>query len=489
MSMTRRARGFRRASLAILTVCALATIGAAPLSRPTSVETATARELSVVRRDPLRLRAFLREMPKGGDLHNHLSGAIYAESYLRWAAEDRLCVSTTTMSIVVCNGTPGEMSAGDVFQNAAIYNQIIDAMSMRHWNAALNGHDHFFATFGKFSPVSTRTGEMLAEVTARAAAEHVSYLELMLTPDGTPARLGRSIGWDPGLVSLRERLLMAGLRETVIPQVRQRLDSAESRQRELLHCGSAAADPGCAVIVRYIAQVGRSAPREVVFAQMLAWFELAGAEPRIVSLNLVQPEDDSTAIRDFTLHMTMLDFLQRRYPRVPITLHAGELADGLVPPEALRFHVRQSVELGHATRIGHGASIMNEDRPFALLRELAARNVLVEVALSSNEQILGGNGKQHPLEMLLKYRVPVAIVTDDMGVSRSSHTNELAKAVEDHGVDYSTLKRMVRNSIDFAFVEAPTKARLKTDLENALAVFERQHAAATTLKNNGRTRM
>ena len=37
---------------------------------------------------------------------------------------------------------------------------------------------------------------------------------------------------------------MAGLRETVIPQVRQRLDSAESRQRELLHCGSAAADPG-----------------------------------------------------------------------------------------------------------------------------------------------------------------------------------------------------------------------------------------------------
>ena len=330
---------------------------------------------------------------------------------------------------------------------------------------------------------------MLAEVTARAAAEHVSYLELMLTPDGTPARLGRSIGWDPGLASLRERLLTAGLRETVIPQVRQRLDSAESRQRELLHCGSAAADPGCAVIVRYIAQVGRSAPREVVFAQMLAWFELAGAEPRIVSLNLVQPEDDPTAIRDFTLHMTMLDFLQRRYPRVPITLHAGELADGLVPPEALRFHVRQSVELGHATRIGHGASIMNEDRPFALLRELAARRVLVEVALSSNEQILGGKGKQHPLEMLLKYRVPVAIVTDDMGVSRSSHTNELAKAVEDHGVDYSTLKRMVRDSIDFAFVEAPTKARLKTDLENALAVFERQHTAATTLKDNGRTRM
>jgi adenosine deaminase len=479
----------RRASLAILTICAFATIGAAPLTRPTSVETATARKFSVIRRDPLQLRAFLREMPKGGDLHNHLSGAIYAESYLRWAADDQLCVSTTTMSIVGCTGTPGEMLASDVLQNAAIYNQTIDAMSMRHWNTALNGHDHFFATFGKFGPVSSKTGEMLAEVTARAAAEHVSYLELMLTPDGTPARLGRSIGWDPGLATLRERLLTAGLRETVITQVRQRLDSAESRQRELLHCGSAAADPGCGVIVRYIAQAHRSAPREVVFAEMLAWFELAEAEPRIVSLNLVQPEDDPNAVRDFTLQMTMLDFLRRHYPRVPITLHAGELAEGLVPPEALRFHVRQSIEVGHATRIGHGTSIMNEDRPFELLRELVARDVLVEVALSSNEQILGGKGKQHPLAWLLKYRVPVAIVTDDMGVSRSSHTNEFAKAVEDHGLDYGVLKRMVRNSIDFAFVEAPTKAKLKADLEAALAMFERRQAAPTMLKRTGGTGM
>jgi adenosine deaminase len=253
----------------------------------------------------------------------------------------------------------------------------------------------------------------------------------------------------------------------------------------LLQCGSAAADPGCAVIVRYIAQVSRSAPREVVFAQMLAWFELAGAESRIVSLNLVQPEDDPDAVRDFTLQMTMLDFLQRQYPRVPITLHAGELGEGLVPPEALRFHVRQSIELGHARRIGHGTSIMDEDRPFELLRELAARKVLVEVALSSNEQILGGKGKQHPLAWLLKYGVPIAIVTDDMGVSRTSHTNEFAKAVEDHGLDYVVLKRMVRNSIDFAFVEAPTKAKLKADLEAALAMFERRHAAPAMVKRTG----
>jgi adenosine deaminase len=466
---------------AIVALAALAVIAAAPsqASRAGTPETLTARRFSALRDNPLELRAFLREMPKGGDLHAHLSGSIYAESYLRWAAEDQLCLSTPALSIVACDGTPGLMPAAEVLQNAAVYNQAIDAMSMRNWNRALNGHDHFFATFGKFGPASSKTGEMLAEVTARAASEHVSYLELMITPDATPAALGRSTGWDPDLARLRERLLAAGLRDTVASQVRRRLDAAETRRRQLLNCDRPEADSGCAVTVRYIAQVGRTAAREAVFAQMLAWFELAGVEPRVVSLNLVQPEDHPTAVRDFTLHMTMLDFLHRLYPRVPIALHAGELTDGLVPPEVLRFHVRQSVETGHASRVGHGTSIMSEDRPFALLRELSAKNVLVEVALSSSEQVLGGTGKKHPLALLLRHRVPVALVTDDLGVSRSSHTHEFAKAVEGHGLDYPTVKRMIRNSIEYAFADAPTKARLKMDLEVALRAFERQQAAGS----------
>ena len=81
----------------------------------------------------------------------------------------------------------------------------------------------------------------------------------------------------------------------------------------------------------------------------------------------------------------------RMYPRVPIALHAGELADGLVPPEALRFHIRDSVEMGMPRGSGT-ARVMNEDDALGLLREMAAKKVLVEVALSSNEQILGVEG-------------------------------------------------------------------------------------------------
>jgi hypothetical protein len=413
-------------------------------------------------------------MPKGGDLHNHLSGAIYAESYLRWAAEDNQCLATATMTIVAatCDAATGVPPVAAVLRNAPLFNQAIDAMSMRHWNRALNGHDHFFATFGKFGPPSDRTGDMLAEVSARAAVERVSYLELMLTPDGgMAARRGRETGWDPDFARMRDRLL-AGRFHEVVAEARRRFDVAEARQRDLLRCGADQPDAGCRVTIRYISQVGRAGVPEQVFAQMLAGFEIATEDPRVVGLNLVQPEDDPTAVRDFSLQMRMLDFLHRHYPNVRIALHAGELVEGLVPPEALRFHIRESVQTGHARRIGHGGGVMYEDDALGLLREMASRRVLVEVALSSNDLILGIRGKRHPLSMYLKYGVPVALVTDDAGVARSSLTLEFRKAVEEQGIDYRTLKRMVHNSLEHAFADDRTKTRLSSDLEKAFTAFE-----------------
>jgi hypothetical protein len=295
----------------------------------------------------------------------------------------------------------------------------------------------------------------------------------MLTTDGgVGAARGMTAGWDPDLAKLRDTLLAAGFRDAVVGASRARLDQAEARQRELLKCGPSQATPACRVTVRYIYQVARASVPQSVFAQMLAGFEIAAADSRVVSLNLVQPEDDPAAVRDFSLQMSMLDYLHAQYPAVKITLHAGELVDGLVPPETLRFHVRESVRMGHASRIGHGAGVMYEDDPLALLRELASKNVLIEIALSSNDLILGIRGARHPLNTYLKYGVPVALVTDDAGVSRSTLTLEFRKAVEEQGADYRTLKRMARNSIDYGFADPATKGRLRTDLDAAFRAFE-----------------
>ena len=43
----------------------------------------TAQTLEQIRAEPLALRDFLKRMPKGADLHSHLSGAVYAETHIR----------------------------------------------------------------------------------------------------------------------------------------------------------------------------------------------------------------------------------------------------------------------------------------------------------------------------------------------------------------------------------------------------------------------
>jgi adenosine deaminase len=189
---------------------------------------------------------------------------------------------------------------------------------------------------------------------------------------------------------------------------------------------------------------------------------------------------------------------------VHITLHAGELAPGLVPPDGLRFHIREAVEVGHAERIGHGVDLMYEKEPVGLLKEMRERHVAVEINLTSNEVILGVKGDQHPLPVYRRYGVPVAFSTDDEGVSRSQLTEEFERAVLTYNLTYADVKEMVRNSIEYSFapgasywkdrkygtiaavcasgkktaacsayLERNEKARLGADLEERFAAFER----------------
>jgi adenosine deaminase len=172
----------------------------------------------------------------------------------------------------------------------------------------------------------------------------------------------------------------------------------------------------------------------------------------VVGVNMVQPEDWLVPMRDYTLHMKMVSYLREVYPNVHVSLHAGEIVPGLVPPDGLRFHIREAVELARAERIGHGVDAMFEEDSQHLLATMARRNVMVEICLTSNDLILGVKGKDHPLRMYLKAGVPVALATDDEGVSRSEITREYMKAVEEQGIDYPTLKAMARTSLEHSFL-------------------------------------
>jgi adenosine deaminase len=320
-------------------------------------ERRTAAAFESLRKSPPQQFAFLMQMPKGADLHNHLSGAIYAESFIQWAAEKGLCVNTTTLVLTQtpCKpNTDGFATMTTALTDGVLYRRIIDAWSMRNWQySGQNGHDQFFDTFAKFGPATyNQTGRMLAEETARAARGQVLYLELMLTPDnGVSSQLGQTVGWNGNLQSTLDKLKAAGIAKAVTQGI-ESLRQAEQQKDELLKCGTPQADPGCSVTVRYVFQVGRGSALGPVYAQMVAGFMLASdPQSKVVALNLVQAEDGLSSMQNFTTQMQMLDFLHNLYPAAHITLHAGELAPGLVPPDGLSFHIRSSVLTGHAERI------------------------------------------------------------------------------------------------------------------------------------------
>ena len=459
----------------------------------------------------LALQAFLEKMPKGADLHMHLSGAVYAETFLAEAVKQGLCIDPAALKFTQpanAGCANGDLPASAVLQGPAIvdkakgitgqqlYDALVDSFSMRGFvpTPGVTGHDQFFATFNRFGGLKDYGGEWLDQVAARAAAQNEQYLEIMQTPPfSNTATLGYKMGWPKGaeesisstqLASLRDQLLQAGLRDEIATD-RKSLADAEAARRKIESCDiydqyndadhqrsdespshgqiteMEQVTAGCSVKIRFIYQVLRAFPPQQVFAQTLLGFEVASADPDVVGINFVQPEDDRRAMADYHLQMQMLDYLHSVYPNVKISLHAGELAPGMVPPEGLKFHIREAIELGHASRIGHGVDVLYEqnhsDVPVEmhekpLLKEMADKHIMVEINLTSNDVILGIKGHDHPLTAYREAHVPVALSTDDEGVSRINLTHEYVRAAMEYGLGYLDLKEMARTSIEHSFL-------------------------------------
>jgi len=439
-----------------------------------AAEARAARDFEVyAHQGPDALYGFMRSFPKGADLHVHLDGAVYAETLIRDAAEDGLCVDLTALSLAKppCKAKQfpaKELSQSITAENQALYDRLIDSLSVRSFVpfSGWSGHDQFFSTFGKFRVLSgARTGEWVDEVARRAAGQNEQYLELMHTPAfGHAAQIAHAIGWSPelargdsgALARFRQTLLDKGLRDEVETD-RDEVRQAELKRKQLERCGTPQEVAACGVRVRYLYQVLRGFPPQQVFAQALLGFETVDAsmnahEDTWVGINFVMPEDGLISMRDYTLQMQMLDYLHSIFPKVHISLHAGELALGLVPPEGLRFHIRQAVELGHAERIGHGADVMQEDDARGLLKELVENHIMVEINLTSNQEILGVEGDQHPFPIYRQVHVPVALSTDDEGVSRIDLTHEYVRAAIDYGLSYKDLKQLARTGMEHDFL-------------------------------------
>ena len=443
----------RYAVLGVALVCLLVVV-------PTAWAESAAQRLESIKEQPLQLRQFLQRMPKGGDLHNHLSGAVYAESYLRWAAEDGKCIDPSgVITLPPCEPEGEGQALREIFAgmtpNGGI-ESLVDALSVRNYQRRqVSGHDQFFATFERFTAATFgRRGDMVAEVSSRAASQNILYLELMQSLGMFEVAAYAQTNGDLE-ASYGARIDHAAV-DAIVADVVLQMDQIDARRRALQGCDglSPHRGEGCEVTVRYLSQVIRTLSPIQVYAQTLLAFKLVAADDRVVGLNFVAPEDHAVALRDYEQHMGFIAEIGSYFPaqQSGITLHAGELTLGLVPPEHLGWHIGAAIQIAGAKRIGHGIDIAYAPDMDALLRNMAAKQILVEINLTSNEVILEVADADHPLPVYLRHGVPVALSTDDEGVSRIDLTHEYQRAVTTYGLDYEVLRGMSRNALQHSFL-------------------------------------
>ncbi len=436
----------------------------------------TAAQFDALRDDRVALRTFLRRMPKGADLHVHLSGAVYAERVIEWAVLDGLCVRLSDLALIAPPCAQGALPASDTQKNQGLYDRLVNALSMRFYTpsaAVPSGHDQFFATFARITVAPHRAFEMVVDQLVQHQIDGEQYVELMMTflPARERERLAKTIEGQTDFAAMLETLSRNGL-DQVVENMRRQVAELTTRVDAALACNGEQTKAGCGVSYRFIAQVARNHPIEEVFVQTAAAAALVRAEPQVVALNLVQPEDYQIARRDYRTHMKIIEFLAKD---VPVALHAGELWLGLVPPEDLTFHITDAVAAG-ARRIGHGTALAFEHDVGGLMLAMRRQSVAVEICLTSSDLVLGVRGRDHPLPAYLAAGVPVVLTTDDPGVSRIDLTHEYVRAAREHQLGYRTLKEIARNGLVYSFLGPEEKRKELTRFDQASAEFEQSVA-------------
>ena len=457
-------------------------------------EAATARHLaSLVSGEPktAELTLFFSQMPKGGDLHHHYSGSIYAEQYVDWIDKQGFCVHKASYRIETNKDTVARerskapldrtcLSSGEILADDYTYRELLQRWSAKdfdnHGAIQPPPDRQFFQTFGYFGAVSNGNfNEGLLELKKRAIQENVGYIETMfklapMTPNADfDAKIGQAGENDAALFDAmrawsaaleQDAAFNQGLSDyvTKIGQAHANVDDER-------------------FTMRYQAYVVRLLAPSQVFSSMLAAFKASSSSPLIVGVNIVGQESAANSMRNYTLHMKMFQYLKTRYPNVKLALHAGELALGDVPPDGLRFHIDQALNVAGANRIGHGIDLAHETNAVALMKTMRERDIPVEINLTSNAFISGIKGDNHPITLYRRHGVPYVISTDDAGVTRHTLAQEYVLFASRYKPDYAEIKKVSYNSLRYAFLPAADKKRLSAQLDARYAAFEAVIAA------------
>lgn len=440
--------------------------------------------------DNAKLTMFFTQMPKGGDLHHHYSGALYAETYLEWAAGKNLRMNTGTLKLDTLTTS---ITIDSLKKNEDLYRNVLQAWSDADYSNNFHLQDppdrHFFSTFPYFiqiASVNYRAG--LEEIKLEAKKENVRYIETMLNFPQVEVQCRQGL-IDSMFVYQRKHDtlhlydIFNALAQSIISLKAYDLTIAD--YVDSLHSYHRGIDDSDFTI-RFQAYGLRTLPPANVFAMLYGCFDAAARDKSslLVGVNIVAPENSYVSMRDYWLHMQMFRFLKKKFPSVKTDMHAGELALGMVKPQDLTFHIHDAVFVAGADRIGHGADIAYETKAPEVLCKMKKDSVAVEINLTSNEFILGVKGNDNPVNLYYDAGVPVVISTDDMGVSRNNLTSQYVLLASRYHFTYKQIKELVFNSIKYSFLKPEEKSALQKKLTGQFEAFEAMIATEFASRNS-----
>lgn len=407
------------------------------------------------------LYRLLYAMPKGGDLHNHLSGSIISEWFYELALEQakRGYRYYTRVAINNCRPYGGNafvespyllmfvnvqestyQSLDDCEKSEYLPLDALEGEQKAAWMDSLRldknweSRDEFFQTHWQ------RMGDLYLNPYVAADAlvlnmqsfadEGLRYMESMIGVLGFIDAQGKGITPDAVADIYRQRLqdedaLATGVDVRLQTTILRFLPSAEEELRYLY---------------------------DFTFRH----------RDLFVAVNMVGREDND---KGYPLRfLPTLRELRQDYHSVRLSIHAGEVDEP-------NFHVRDTLLLG-ADRIGHGVNLITDGDTMRLMRH---GPYLVEINLVSNLLLdYVDDYSQHPFPEYLRTGIPVALSTDDRGMWDSNITDEFFVAVKEFNLNWEELVQLSRNSLRYSFAPASLRQEMLMDLDLRQRGFEQQ---------------
>jgi adenosine deaminase CECR1 len=410
---------------------------------------------------PAQLYAFLYDMPKGGDLHNHASGANRSEWVYAVCTDPARNGGETFYTCAHFAGTADDADPATHYRTirSKAYEALgaaakpefvalgsLTAAEKAAWLASMrldgtgDGRTEFFShiwpRIGQLNECLPVATELLVENMKAFGAEHVAYLETQFVAEGMVDNDGSAIPDEEAVAFVKNRLA----------------------QPDAVATG---------VTVRFLRTILRFAPdAEARLAQAYGFADTH--RDLWVGLNMAGIEENPRGSP--TRFLATFRSLRSRYPTLALSLHAGEM-------DGADSHVRDTLLLG-ASRIGHGVNLIKDPDTLLLLQQ--TRRVLVEINLISN-RLLGyvPDLSKHPFPEYLRTGVPVCLNTDDRGMWDSNLTDEYYTAVTLFHLSWAEILQMGRDSLAHSFVQPAEKERLLAAYDRRIADFESRYGSGS----------